>query len=90
MRTTLALSEHLLRSAKRQASESGITLGEFLEDALRFHLARKPSASAGPFQLHTVAGRLVDPALNLDRTSALDTLDDELKFAGLPTRPRNK
>jgi len=90
MRTTVTLSEPLLRSAKRRASERGLTLSALLEDALRVHLARKPSGEAEPFQLHTVAGKLVDPELDLDRTSALDTLDDELKFAGLPTRPRNK
>jgi hypothetical protein len=86
MRTTVTLSEPLLRTAKRRASERGVTLSEFVEDALRFQLARKPSAAAAPFQLHTVAGNLVQPELDLDRTSAIETLDDELKFAELPNR----
>jgi hypothetical protein len=73
-------------SARRRASEGGITLSALLEEALRVHLARKPNVAAAPFQLHTVAGRLVEPQLDLDRMSALDELDDELKFAGL----RNK
>jgi hypothetical protein len=44
---------------------------------------RNPSAMAKPFQLHTVAGSLVEPELDLDRTSALDILVDESKFAAL-------
>ena len=86
MRTTVTLSEPLLRDAKRQASERGVTLSAFLEDALRVHLARKPSDAPKPFQLHTVAGKLVDPEMDLDRTSALEGLDDELKFTRLPKK----
>jgi hypothetical protein len=86
VRTTVTLPEPLLRSAKRQASASGVTLSALLEEALRVHLARKPSTEGAPFRLYTVAGRLVDPNLDLDRTSALETLDDESKFAAL----RNK
>jgi hypothetical protein len=83
MRTTVTLSEPVLRTAKRRAAERGVTLSELVEDALRFQFARKPSSAAAPFQLHTEKGRLVQPALDLDRTSALETLDDESKFAGL-------
>jgi len=83
VRTTVTLSEPLLRRAKRRASESGVTLSVLLADALRIHLAQKPSSAAEPFRLHTVAGKLVHPELDLDRTSALETLDDELNFAAL-------
>jgi hypothetical protein len=85
VRTTINLPERLLRSAKRQADERGVTLSALLEDVLRFHLARKQLANA-PFHLHTVAGKLVQPGLDLDRTSALEVFDDELKFAA----PRNR
>jgi hypothetical protein len=44
---------------------------------------RNPSGAAEPFQLHTVAGSLVEPELDLDRTSAIDTLDDESQFVRL-------
>jgi hypothetical protein len=81
MRTTINLAEPVLRSAKRRASECGVTLSALLEDALRIHLARKPSATAKPFRLHTVRGKLVQPELDLDRTSALIILDDEFDFA---------
>jgi Ribbon-helix-helix protein, copG family len=86
MRTTVTLSEPVLRTAKRQAAERGVTLSELVEDALRFQLARQPSSAATPFQLHTVRGTLVQPELDLDRTSALETLDDESKFAAPPSR----
>ena len=75
------LPEPLLRSAKRRASERGVTLSELLEDALRAHLARKQSAPALPFELHTVRGRLVQPDLDLDRTSALVAMDDEAEYS---------
>jgi hypothetical protein len=45
--------------------------------------ARSPSAPAEPFQLHIVAGRLVEPELDLNRTSAFDILDDESQFVRL-------
>ncbi|MGA2712460.1 MAG: hypothetical protein ABSG41_05070 [Bryobacteraceae bacterium] len=81
MRTTVNLPGPLLRSARRQASERGVTLSALLEDALRAHLARKQSAPPLPFHLHTVRARLVQPNLDLDRTSALVVLDDEAQFA---------
>lgn len=86
MRTTVNLSEPLLQSAKRRAAERGVTLGTFLEEVLRMHLARETSTHAQPFELHTVTGRLVRPDLDLDRTSAFDVLEDEEKFAGLERR----
>ena len=39
MRTTIALDDHLLASAKRRARERGQTLGQVVEDALRRELA---------------------------------------------------
>lgn len=44
-------------------------------------LSRDQSASALPFQLHTVRGKLVQPNLDLDRISALVAIDDEADFA---------
>jgi hypothetical protein len=81
MRTTVNLSEPVLKSARRRAAERGVTLSALLEDALRIYTAQNPSGRSTPFRLHTVAGKLVNPELDLDRTSALDALDDELGFA---------
>ena len=85
MRTTVAIADPLLDNAKRRAAERGITLGALLEDALRAYLATADRAGTRPFRLHTVRGRLVDPSLDLDRTSALLVLDDE---RGFPRRKR--
>jgi hypothetical protein len=81
MRTTITLPDPLLRSAKRNAASRGVTLSVFLEDAVRAQLARENARPAHPFRLYTVRGTLVQPGLDLDRTSALIALDDETSFA---------
>jgi hypothetical protein len=48
-----------------------VGMSELIEAAQRGHLA--PPA----FLLHTVRGRLVDPRIDLDRTSALVAEEDE-------------
>lgn len=80
MRTTVTLPEPLLKNAKRRARQKGVTFSVIVEDALRKHLAETPSKRRRPFRLHTVRGRLVQPGLDLDRTSALITADDEAIF----------
>jgi len=80
MRTTVDLSEPLLKSAKRLATEQSATLSAVVEDALRVYLARKATETAPPFRLQTVRGRLVNPDIDLDRTSALIVADDELEY----------
>lgn len=82
MRTTVNLSDPLLRAARRRAAERGITLSAFLEDLLRMQLAHKESAVAPPFRLHTASGKLVNPDIDLDRTSALEMLEEEARLAG--------
>ena len=79
MRTTVNISDPLLRAARRRAAERGITLGEFLEDAVRMQIAQKVTAAA-PFRLHTVSGKPVNPHIDLDRTSALEMLEEEARF----------
>ena len=82
VRTTVSLPEPLLENAKRRAAARGVTLSTVVEDALRSHLTEE-EASAPLFRLHTVRGRLVNPDLNLDRTSELEVMDDQ---AGYSTR----
>jgi hypothetical protein len=79
VRTTVNLPEPLLESAKRRAAARGVTVSTVIEDALRIHL-REGEASAPPFRLFTVRGRLVNPNLNLDRTSELITGDDQADY----------
>ena len=80
MRTTVNLPEPVLRTVQRVASERGVTFSVVVEEALLSHLAKKRSVRTPPFRLHTVRGRLVNPNLDLDRTSALLTADDEAEF----------
>ena len=80
MRTTVSISAHLLESAKRQAAARGITISAVIEDALRGHLASKRQIAPRPFRLHTVRGKLVNPDVDLDRTSALIAMDDEAAY----------
>ena len=84
MRTTVSLPEPLLHNAKRYADQRGMTLSELVEDALRCRLAQKPAVHKVEFRLQTVRGRLVNSDLDLDRTSALVTADDEAFFRKKP------
>jgi hypothetical protein len=84
MRTTISLPAPLLENAKQCAVERGVTLSALLEDALRCLLARNPSSSTPAFRLHTVRGKLVDPHMDLDRTSTLVAMEDEASFRGQP------
>ena len=77
MRTTISADEAVIEKAKAAAVGRGVTLGQLLEDALLLYLASTNEAAAQPFKLHTVRGRLVQPQLDLDRTSALLMADDE-------------
>lgn len=82
MRTTVDLPEPLLANAKGLAAERSATLSAVIEDALRtlFSFSGKPTAATPVFHLRTVSGRLVDPNIDLDRTSALIVADDEEAF----------
>jgi hypothetical protein len=72
----------LLHSAKQRAAERGVTLSALVEDALRQHISTGQPDSVPPFRLHTVRGRLVNPSIDLDRTSSLITAEDEIAFRG--------
>ncbi|NJN52832.1 MAG: ribbon-helix-helix protein, CopG family, partial [Gammaproteobacteria bacterium] len=56
MRTTIRLDEKLLKEAKRQAAESGMTLTAIIEESLRERLARTGSGRKmrQPVRLHVV------------------------------------
>ena len=81
MRTTVDLPEALLDNAKRRARERGVTLSVLIQDALRNKLAHDVSSTPDPaFRLYTVRGRSIPRDLDLDRTSSLIQLEDELTF----------
>ena len=61
-----------------------ISLPALLKDVLLCRPARNPPSSVPAFRLHTVRGKLVDPNMDLDRTSALVVMEDEASFRGQP------
>jgi hypothetical protein len=58
MKTTIEISDPLLRRARRLAAKRGITLRAVIEDALRAQLAAAEASPAiGAVRTHTYAGR---------------------------------
>lgn len=80
MRTTVNIPDALLAATQKRATQRGVRFSVIVEEALRSHLSASPPRKSEPFRLHTVRGRLVDPHLDLDRTSALLISDDESAF----------
>lgn len=77
MRTTVNIAEPLLENAKLQAAQRGVTLSDVVEDGLRMLLATPRPTNRRKFKLKTVAGTLVDPSIDLNKTSLLIIADDE-------------
>jgi hypothetical protein len=72
MRTTIRLDDQLLRSAKRFAQDSGKSLTEVIEDALRLILSRRTAKQPrSTVKLTTVTGQGVLPGVDLDDSAAL-------------------
>lgn len=78
MRTTISLPDPVHENAKLKASERGITLSEFVSEALVCHLNARfeNPKDAPPFRLITVDGGTVNPDIDLNRTSAIIHDDD--------------
>ena len=78
MRTTLDLSDELLRQAKKHAADKGGTLRELVESALRAYLSGQPRKSSYRFRWRTESGRIL-PGVRLDdRDALLDLMDGRL------------
>ncbi len=77
MRTTVAIEDALLVVAKRRAAEQGLTLGQFLEQAIRHEIARDVSAPARPdVPVHHGQGG-VRPGIDVTSNRALVEALDE-------------
>lgn len=76
MRTTLNLDDRLMRALKRRAAETGRTMTELMEEALREMLARSSEPSKDrEFQWVTVRGK-VRPGIDItDRDSLLEAME---------------
>lgn len=71
MRTTVTVDDHLLESAKEQAKRRGMTLGRFVEEALRRELAYRATANPRPPVPVFREGRGVRPGVDVTSTRAL-------------------
>ncbi|MGH9870333.1 MAG: type II toxin-antitoxin system VapB family antitoxin [Candidatus Polarisedimenticolia bacterium] len=76
MRTTIEISNELLRQAKKKAADSGVPLREVVEAALRGYLApRRPHEKFRLRWRPAVKGK-IQPGVNLDdRQSLWDLMD---------------
>jgi plasmid stability protein len=77
MRTTLNLDDDLMRTVKRRAAETGQTMTQIIEAALREMMTR-PSTDPGgnEFEWVTVRGS-VRPGVDVsDRDSLFDVMED--------------
>jgi hypothetical protein len=76
MKTTLDLDDELLRTAKREAADRGVTLTQVIEEALQ--VALLPRSREAPFRLRwkPVRGRR-PPAVDVaDRVAMYDRMED--------------
>ena len=75
MKTTIEISDGLLRRAKQLAARQNTTLRAVLEDALRETLDRQGSAkSARPVKTHTFRGKGLKPGLSWEDWSTIRDL----------------
>ncbi|MCY4220923.1 MAG: hypothetical protein OXC25_14655 [Thiotrichales bacterium] len=76
MKTTLNLNDQILRQAKGQAAQGGITLTKFVEDALREKLmAEHHQRPAFKLRMRTVRG-YAPPNVDIsDRDALYDVMD---------------
>jgi len=75
MRTTLEISDELLRTAKKRAANEGKPLRQVVEAALRIYLGRRPYSTSYRLKWRTERGR-VQPGVRLDDREALFDLMD--------------
>ncbi|HZR64677.1 MAG TPA: hypothetical protein VFA85_05970 [Terriglobales bacterium] len=74
MRTTVRLSEELLRKAKKRAAEKGQTLTSLIEEGLQFVLAnpaRLPRRARVQVPISKASGGVM-PGVDLNRASDLE------------------
>lgn len=79
MRTTIRLNDDLLKQAKQQAAESGLTLTSLIEESLRERLSRSKElpVKRKTVKLKTAGSGGLLPGIDLDDSAALlDVMED--------------
>lgn len=72
MRTTINIDAHLLIEVKTLAAQSGRTIGEIIEEALRLAAERRRAAASVPIPaLPVVEVGGLQPGVDLDDSAAL-------------------
>ncbi len=78
MRTTVAIDDHLLASAKRRARDLHVTLGQLVEQALRREIGRPTEPAERPEIPVFTGGTGLRPGLDATSNRALiEALDDD-------------
>lgn len=78
MRTTIAIDDHLLEAAKHEARRRDMTLGQFVEEALRSDLAGRAERREAPDVPIFRGGTGVRPGIEVTSTRALlEALDED-------------
>ena len=70
MRTTVEISNEVLRQAKKRAADEGIPLRKVIEEALRLYLGRRSRSRRYELKWRTEKGRIL-PGVRLDDRDAL-------------------
>ena len=70
LRTTIDISDELLRRAKKRAADATAPLREVVEAALRAYLGRRAARGGYKLRWRTEKGRIL-PGVNLDDRDAL-------------------
>ncbi len=77
-RTTISLDDSLLATARQLAAGENRTLGQFVAEALRHHIASRATTSPRAVTLPTSGQGGLKPGVNLNSNAAIsDLLDDE-------------
>lgn len=84
MRTTLSISDEILLASKRRAHERGITLGQFVDEALQRELNEPPITADAPAIPVFTGGTGPRPGIDLSSNRALlDALDEDTALGDL-------
>lgn len=84
MQTTLRIDDALYRQAKAKAASMGISLTQFLEQALRAKLSERPSHRLRKrvrLPISSASGGLVSPMKTLEELIEVADLADDLRTA---------
>lgn len=76
MRTTVRLPPGLMAQVKRLARETGRSMTQVIEDALRIAVARSGGAATRTVTIVTATGDGLQPGVDLDDSAALLDLMD--------------